>query len=89
MSSQVTRQYDSDSFESLKMMYMSVAGTLLGTVARDRLITPEGTRPGDVIILTKRLAVEATSLMAREKAVQDGSVMSARLMCAAPYQGRE
>ncbi len=45
-----------------------VMGTLLGTVARDRLITPDGAQPGDTIILTKRLAVEATSLMAREKA---------------------
>ena len=45
-----------------------VTGTLLGTVARDRLITPEGARPGDAIILTKRLAVEATAIMAREKA---------------------
>ncbi len=47
-----------------------VMGTLLGTVARDRLITPEGARPGDAIILTKRLAVEATSIMAREKAAE-------------------
>jgi hydrogenase maturation factor len=45
-----------------------VMGTLLGTVARDRLIMPDGARPGDAIILTKRLAVEATSIMAREKA---------------------
>lgn len=47
-----------------------VAGTLLGTVTRDRLITPAGTQPGDAIILTKRLAVEATSIMAREKAAE-------------------
>lgn len=45
-----------------------VMGTLLGTVTRDRLITPGGARPGDAIVLTKRLAVEATSIMAREKA---------------------
>jgi hydrogenase expression/formation protein HypE len=45
-----------------------VMGTLLGTVARDRLITPQGAQPGDAIILTKRLAVEATSIMARERA---------------------
>jgi hydrogenase maturation factor len=45
-----------------------VMGTLLGLVARERLITPGGARPGDAIILTKRLAVEATSIMAREKA---------------------
>jgi hydrogenase expression/formation protein HypE len=47
-----------------------VVGTLLGTVARDRLIMPGGAQPGDVIILTKRLAVEATSIMAREKAAE-------------------
>ena len=47
-----------------------VMGTLLGTVTRDRLITPEGARPGDAIILTKRLAVEATSIIAREKAAE-------------------
>ncbi len=47
-----------------------VMGTLLGTVARERLITPEGARPGDAMILTKRLAVEATSIMAREKAAE-------------------
>jgi hydrogenase maturation factor len=45
-----------------------VVGTLLGLVERDRLITPDGVRPGDAIILTKRLAVEATSIIAREKA---------------------
>ncbi len=47
-----------------------VLGSLLGTVARDRLITPAGAQPGDAIILTKRLAVEATSIMAREKAAE-------------------
>lgn len=45
-----------------------VMGTLLGTVARERLIRSDGAQPGDAIILTKRLAVEATSIMAREKA---------------------
>jgi len=47
-----------------------VLGTLLGTVTRDRLITPDGIQPGDAIILTKRLAVEATSIMAREKTAE-------------------
>ncbi len=45
-----------------------VSGTLLGLVARDRLILPTGARPGDALILTKRIAVEATSIIAREKA---------------------
>ncbi len=45
-----------------------VVGTLLGTVSRDRLITPDGAQPGDALILTKRLAIEATAIIAREKA---------------------
>ena len=44
-----------------------VVGTLLGLVPRDQLILPTGARPGDAVILTKRLAVEATSIIAREK----------------------
>jgi hydrogenase maturation factor len=51
-----------------------VLGTLLGTVTPDRLITPDGAQPGDAIILTKRLAVEATSIMAREKSAELHSV---------------
>ena len=45
-----------------------VMGTLLGQVARNRLILPTGVRPGDAIILTKRVAVEATAIIVREKA---------------------
>jgi hydrogenase maturation factor len=44
-----------------------VVGTLLGTVARDQLVRPDGAQQGDVIILTKRLAVEATAIIARDK----------------------
>jgi hydrogenase maturation factor len=54
-----------------------VLGTLLGTVTPDRLITPDGARPGDVIILTRRLAVEATSIIAREKAAELTGVFDA------------
>lgn len=45
-----------------------VVGSMLGEVARDRLITPSGARVGDALLLTKRVAVEATSILAREKA---------------------
>jgi hydrogenase maturation factor len=45
-----------------------VAGTMLGEVTRDELVLPSGARPGDRLLLTKRLAVEATALLAREKA---------------------
>ncbi len=47
-----------------------VCGTLLGLVPLDRLVRPDGARPGDALILTKRLAVEATSILAREKAAE-------------------
>jgi hydrogenase expression/formation protein HypE len=47
-----------------------VSGTLLGTVTRDRLVRPDGLRPGDALILTKRLAVEATTIIAREKSAE-------------------
>lgn len=43
-----------------------VAGALLGEVDRDRLVTPEGMRPGDALILTKGIAIEGTSVLARE-----------------------
>ena len=42
-------------------------GMMLGEVAPDRLITTGGARPGDVVLLTKRVAVEATAIIAREK----------------------
>src|SRR3972149_6516333 len=45
-----------------------VAGTMLGEVDRERLITPSGARPGDHLLLTKGIPLEATSLLAREVA---------------------
>jgi hydrogenase expression/formation protein HypE len=45
-----------------------VSGMLLGLVQADWLVQPAGLQPGDALILTKRLAVEATSIIAREKA---------------------
>ena len=43
-----------------------VAGTMLGEVARERLITPRGARPGDRLLLTKGVPIEATSILVRE-----------------------
>jgi hydrogenase expression/formation protein HypE len=43
-----------------------VAGTLVGEVAREDLITPRGARPGDRLLITKGVPVEATSILARE-----------------------
>jgi len=44
-----------------------VIGQMLGDVKRDRLITAAGARAGDDIILTKGIAIETTSIIAREK----------------------
>ncbi len=41
-------------------------GTLVGEVARDKLITPRGARAGDRVLLTKGVPIEATTLLARE-----------------------
>lgn len=43
-----------------------VVGTLIGEVAREHLITPRGARPGDRILLTKTVPIEATAILARE-----------------------
>ena len=44
-----------------------VVGQMLGEVAKDRLIRTAGVHVGDDIILTKGIAVEATSIIARVK----------------------
>jgi hydrogenase maturation factor len=43
-----------------------VVGTLIGEVDREKLITPRGAQPGDRILLTKGVPVEATAILARE-----------------------
>lgn len=41
-------------------------GTLMGEVDKAHLITPAGARPGDTLLLTKGIPIEATALLARE-----------------------
>jgi len=45
-----------------------VIGVMLGEVEKDALITTGGAQVGDDIILTKAIAIEGTSIIAREKA---------------------
>ena len=45
-----------------------VVGHMLGEAERDGLVTTAGAQVGDDIILTKGIAIEATSIIAREKA---------------------
>lgn len=44
-----------------------LVGSMLGEVERERLVTTRGARPGDAVVLTQRMAVEATAIIAREK----------------------
>jgi len=44
-----------------------VAGALVGQVARDGLVTSRGTQAGDLILLTKAVAIEGACIIAREK----------------------
>jgi hydrogenase maturation factor len=41
---------------------------MMGEVQKEALITTAGARPGDVILLSKGICIEGTSLIAREKA---------------------
>jgi hydrogenase maturation factor len=47
-----------------------VVGTMLGEVDKARLVTTGGARPGDVLVLTKGVPVEGTSIIARTRAVE-------------------
>ncbi len=44
-----------------------LAGTMIGEVGREALITPQGARPGDRILLTKGVPIEGTALLARDR----------------------
>ncbi len=44
-----------------------VIGTMLGEVEKDRLITTAGAKPGDDIVLSKPIAIEGCSILARER----------------------
>jgi len=42
-------------------------GALVGEVERERLVSPRGARPGDRVLLTKGVPVEATAVIGHEK----------------------
>ena len=43
-----------------------VVGTMIGEVGHGQLVTPQGAAPGDRILLTKGVPIEATAILARE-----------------------
>ncbi len=63
-----------------------VVGSMLGEVARERLVRSDGARPGDRLLLTKRIAVEGTAILAREMAAKlRGRLSEALLRRAAAF----
>ncbi|MBN1351782.1 AIR synthase family protein [candidate division KSB1 bacterium] len=47
-----------------------IAGQMLGTASKERLIQPKNVQIGDDVLLTKGIAIEATSIVAREKSIE-------------------
>jgi hydrogenase expression/formation protein HypE len=47
-----------------------VAGTMLGEVAKDKLVTTGGAKVGDAVVMTKGVPVEGAAIIAREKEAQ-------------------
>jgi hydrogenase expression/formation protein HypE len=47
-----------------------LAGTMLGEVARDRIVTTAGARIGDTVLLSKGIAIEGASILARSFAAE-------------------
>ncbi|HXG21210.1 MAG TPA: AIR synthase family protein [Methylomirabilota bacterium] len=45
-----------------------VVGDMHGVVAKDQLVTSDGARPGDLVVMTKSAGLEGTSILAAEKA---------------------
>ena len=44
-----------------------IAGTMLGEVAKDRLVTTGGARVGDAVVVTKGVPLEGAAIIARER----------------------
>jgi hydrogenase maturation factor len=47
-----------------------VVGTMLGEVAKDRLVTTGGARVGDAVVMTKGIPLEGAAIIARERAAE-------------------
>jgi hydrogenase maturation factor len=47
-----------------------VAGAMVGEVEKDKLLTSGGAKPGDMLLVTKGIAIEATAILAHERAAE-------------------
>ena len=63
-----------------------LSGTMVGEVTRERLVLPSGARPGDKVLLTKGVPIEATAILGREFADQlSGALSPAEIQQAQSY----
>ncbi len=59
-----------------------LAGTMLGEVEKARLVTTAGARPGDAVLLSKGIAIEGASILAREGGARLAAVPADVVACA-------
>ena len=57
-----------------------LVGHMLGEVAKSRLVRKESQRPGDLVLLTRGIAIEGTSLLAGEKRLALSRKLPARTL---------
>lgn len=63
-----------------------LVGAMIGETTLDRLVTPVNARPGDRLLLTKSIPIEATAILAREFSGRlDGTLTSDELNAAKGY----
>lgn len=62
-----------------------IIGQMLGEVAKDRLVKPERIEIGDLVILSKGIAIEAVSILTREKGIELAEIFGASFV----EKGRE
>jgi hydrogenase expression/formation protein HypE len=57
-----------------------VIGQMLGEVDKERLVRTDGARKGDVIVLTKGIAIEGTAVIAREREEEMLQILGAKTL---------
>ncbi len=57
-----------------------VVGLMLGEVEKTHLVRKESQRPGDLVLLTKGVAIEGTAILAREKAPRLEAALGQRVV---------
>lgn len=57
-----------------------VAATMIGEVDKDKLVKPNSARPGDHLLLTKGIPIEATAILAREFSVKLADILGSEVL---------